>query len=148
MVRKRSGEFVEKSHKKRNVWLFVPTILLLLLLAICTVFGDEIYTWITPEVPVQRAERVMDEDGVEYVCVPKCAVTEEHTIYVVTSEQGFSRTIYRIREMVIEYMQNENMITEVLVVTKIPSGSFIVTESEKADGLCDGDKVLIRKARK
>ena len=135
-------------HKKPNLWLCVPTILLFLLLVICTVFGDKIYAGITPEVPVQRAENVMNEDGEEYVCVPKGAVTEENTIYVVASEQGFSRTIYRIREMVIEYMQNENMITEILVVTKIPSGSFIVTEPEKADGLCDGDKVLIRKAGK
>lgn len=137
---------MEKLHRKRNIWLFITTILLFLLLVFCSVFGDEIYIWITPKVPVQRAENVMHEDGKKYICIPKRAVTEEETIYVVTSEQGISRIIYRIQEIAIEYIENEYVTSEVLVVTKIPAGSFIVTEPEKAEKINDGDKVLIRKA--
>lgn len=139
---------MKKRFGKRRMCLLITTVLVFLLLVVCTLFGEQIYNWITPEVSVQMSRNVMHQDGNKYVCIPKSAVTKENTIYVVTPEQGFSRTIYRIQAIAIEYIDNEYVSSEVLTSTMIPTRSFIVTESETAEGLKDGSKVLIRKIKK
>ena len=137
---------MKKAYMRWTGWIsVVVTTLLFFMLVFCTLFGDELYTWITPEIPVQRAKTTMRMDGEKYICIPKSAVTEKNTIYVVTSERGFSRIIYRIHEIAIEYIHTENSTSEVLIITRIPQGSFIVTEPWRAEKLQDDDKVLIGK---
>lgn len=148
MYGKERGAVVE-SRKKWSVWIAISTtILLFILLVFCTVFGEKIYTWITPWVPVQRTKTLMYKTGEEYICIPKNAVTGKNTIYVVTSEQGFSRMIYRIWEFEIEYMDNEYESSEVYVLTEVPQGSFIVTDPGTVKKMKDGDQVLIGKKAK
>lgn len=139
------SKLLERLQKNWLVFLGgAITVLLFLVLLLCTFYGDKIYVKIFPEVPVQRMKTVRYSEE-NYISIPKSAVTEESTIYVVTSEQGFSRTIHRIREVSIEYIKNEETPSEYLTATRLPTGCFIVTEASLAGNLKDGDKVLIRK---
>lgn len=122
----------------------IVTVAFFLLLVVCTLFGENIYTWITPKVSAQMPKTIMHEDGELYTRIPKGAVTAENTIYVVVSEKGFSRKIYRIREVEIEYMENEMDPSELLTGTRLPQGSLIVTENPEKKGLKDGEQVLIQ----
>lgn len=116
-----------------------------LLLVVCTLFGEKLYTWITPMVSVQMPKTVVYEDGERYTRIPKNAVTAENTIYVVMSETGFSRKIYRIREVEIEYIESETDPSEFLAITRLPQGSLVVTENPEEKGLKDGEQVLIQR---
>lgn len=123
----------------------IITVAFFLLLVVCTLFGEDIYTWITPMVSVQMPKTVMYEDGERYTRIPKGAVTAENTIYVVMSEKGFSRKIYRIREVEIEYIENATDSSELLTGTTLPQGRLVVTENPEKKGLKDGEQVLIQR---
>lgn len=123
----------------------IITVGFFVLMIICTLFGKKLYEWITPKVSVQMPKTVVYEDGERYIRVPKSAVTEEETIYVVTAESGFSRKIYRIREVEVEYIENEADPSEYLMTTRLPQGSMLVKESQEGKGLKDGEQVLIRR---
>ena len=142
----KNSKRLEQLQKK---WLLffggTITVLLFLVLVICTFYGDKIYEKIIPKVPVQKVKMIRHEDKKNYIVIPKSAVTEKGTIYVVISEQGFSRVIHRIQEVSIELINNEEKSSEYLTETPLPMGCFIVMEYSSAGRTKNGDKVLIQK---
>lgn len=123
----------------------IVTAAFFLLLVVCTLFGEKLYTWITPSVSALMPKMAMYESGEKYTQIPKRAVTAKDTVYVVISEAGFSRKIYRIKEVEIEYRESEEDPSGVLVTTRLPQGCLIVTESLEGKCLKDGEKVLLKK---
>lgn len=129
--------------KKKKAWFAgMVTAALFLLLVFFSLAGNSIYNWITPKVPVQNLNGKNILDGEEYVQISREALTEGNTIYIVTSSQGFSRTVYQIWKQEVEYIDAPFNESAVLVSTKLPGGCMVVPQPESAKGLADGDQVL------
>lgn len=132
--------------KKKNAWLAgAVTAVLFLLLVFFTLTGDRIYNRITPKVPIKNLSGWNERDGERYVMVPREALTAGNAVYIVTSSQGFSRTIYRIWKKEVEYIENPSDLSTVLVSTRLPDRCMVVTQPESAQGLADGDQVLLQR---
>lgn len=112
-----------------------------IILIVCSAFGNEIYQFITPKVPVKKTSTV-NYGKDEYIRIPKQAVIHGSKIYYVVSEEGFSRTIYRVYCKEIVYKEDAYVPDIVLISTKLPLGCYVVTVPEKAIDLPDGSKVL------
>lgn len=132
--------------KKRSAWpAGAVTAFLFLLLVFFTLAGDRIYNRITPRVAAQRLQGRVVWEGGQYARVPREALTAGDEVYVVTSSQGFSRTVYRIWKQEVEYIENPSDSSVVLVSTGLPDNCMVVTRPESAQGLADGDQVLPQK---
>lgn len=136
---------MENEKKWGKALPIAVTVALFLVLVGCTLFGDRMYGWITPEVTVKNVRGIQSESGEIDMIVPRSAVTPENHMYVVTSSQGFSRTIYQIWQYEVEYTDSEYSIEEVVVSTELPKGCMVVTEPEAAKGLEDGTQVLLKR---
>lgn len=133
--------------KKRGSWLAgAATAALFLLLIIFSLAGDHIYNRITPRVTVLRLRGQSVWEGRKCIQVPDEALTDEKELYIVTSEQGFSRTVYQIWKKEVEYIEDPGDSSKILIFTKLPANcSMVVSRPESAQGLADGDQVLPQK---
>lgn len=111
------------------------------LLIVCSIWGEAIYRRVTPEVPVKRVQEVTRGEK-KYIQVSRSALTDDSKLYYVVSEQGFSRTIYRVYCIEPDYMLSDFDDSQILVKTRLPRGCMVVSKPEKAIGLPDGSKVL------
>lgn len=129
--------------KRWRAWFAAAvTAALFLLLVFFSLAGDSIYQWVTPKVPVFSLKGLIERDGNRYARLPGSALTAEDCVYTVTASQGFSRTIYQIWKVEVEYIEDSYDASMVLVSTKLPQNCMVVTQPEKAEGLADGDQVL------
>lgn len=67
-----------------------------------TINGNDVYQKITPKVSVVGAHYRTDAGSGRYFRIPKDALTLDHTVWGLTSTQGYSMTIYRIVEIKID----------------------------------------------
>lgn len=131
----------KKSQKIRGITGVVITVLLLLLLIFFTLYGDDIYKKITPKVPVTAPTETYLK---EYALIEPGYLTEDGSLYLVASESGFSRTIYRIRKQKVEICGVAEVFGKIMIPQKTVMGCYIVTDPKAAEGLKDGDKVQLK----
>lgn len=138
---------MKRKEKWCRIFLVVITVLLFLLLVVCTLFGDAIYKRITPGVTVQRFNMV-EVDGKRYACIPKEALTKERCVYFVTSEQGFSRVIYRIWKYQAELVETASDPAFCLIPMEKreeKSSGLVVVKPEEAADLKEEEKVQLKR---
>lgn len=138
---------VKRKEKWSRIFLIAVTVLLFLLLVFFTLFGDAVYKRITPEVTVQKFNMV-EMDGKRYACIPKEALTKERCIYLVTSEQGFSRVIYRIWKYQVESVENASDPAFCLIPMEKrqeKSSGLVVVKPEEAADLKEEEKVQLKR---
>lgn len=138
---------MKRKEKWSRIFLIAVTVLLFLLLVFFTLFGDAVYKWITPEVTVQKFNMV-EVDGKRYACVPKEALTKERCVYFVTSEQGFSRVIYRIWKYQAESVENASDPAFCLIPMEKrqeKSSGLVVVKPEEAADLKEEEKVQLKR---
>lgn len=136
------GEKVKKIAK-RNAFFVVIILMPLVFLLFCTFFGKEAYDWFTPKVSVVKVPTLVTEDGKKYARVPKSMITEDNVICYITTEKGYSRKIYRIWRMEIDYVENSNDSSEVLVSKELLTGNLIASDLQSVEKRKDGEKVVI-----
>lgn len=137
----------EKGMKKKNpgnVISVAAIILLLLVIIVCTLFGNRIYEWCTPEISVKKVS-MYRMDGINYLKIPKTALTKQDEICVVTSKEGFSRTIYQAYIYRVDYTWEEDEPLDVYVSTALPRNCFVATDAGEISKLKDGDQVIIKR---
>lgn len=114
---------------------------LLVLLVVCTLFGDRIYHAITPSIEVSKSRQNL-LDGERYIEVPVDAVTQDGILYYLSAEQGFSRTIYRLKKVTVENERISPNEGSILVKADIPSGGLVVKNPELVQNLQDEVQVI------
>ncbi len=118
--------------------------LLLLLLIFFTLYGNRIYEYITPKVKVRVIQATVTYGGSEYVTIPREALTEDGSVYIVTSEQGFSRTLYYVHKDKVSFVELPEIDqSSVYVSSGVRRGDRIVVEPEENLSLEDGDRVIV-----
>ena len=137
------GDKKVKKMAKRNVLFVVIILMPIVILLFCTFFGKEAYDWFTPKVSVVKVPTLVVKDGKKYARVPKSMITEDSVIYYITTEKGYSRKIYRIWRMEIDYVENPNDSSEVLVSKELLTGNMIASDLQSVKKRKDGEKVVI-----
>lgn len=137
------GDKKVKKMAKRNVFSVVIILMPLVILLFCTFFGKEAYDWFTPKVSVVKVPSLVMEDGKKYARIPRSMITMDNAIYYITTEKGYSRKIYRIWRMEIDYVENPNDSSEVLVSKELLTGNLIVSDLQSVKKRKDGEKVVI-----
>ncbi|GHU91565.1 hypothetical protein FACS1894202_13230 [Clostridia bacterium] len=95
----------------------ILTVILFAALIFFSVFGETLYDAITPQV-----ETVRYTEGYP---LPNTVLTSDGCVYVMLSEQGFSRTLYSVTKREISYREVDGLI---YVSLGLRSGDRIVFE--------------------
>lgn len=130
-----------KKIKIKSFFSIGVTAGLLILLVICTFFGDRIYQTMTPKVKVCKAKQVIRNDE-KYLEVPCTTITPEGELYFLTVEQGFSRTIYRIKKISVEAIEESLCEGYFLVKPELSNGCLAIIEPETVQKLRIGEQVI------
>jgi hypothetical protein len=117
------------------------TSFLLLILVFFTFFGERIYESVTPKVKAFQVNTSITKNDIIYLQIPKKALTEDSYVYVITSNQGFSRTLYTLQKRAVEYREiQEGDKDSVYIESGISREEMIV--SEVGFDFKDGDRVI------
>lgn len=138
MGEKRSGG--KKKKHTGSLILGILSGLLLVVLLVCTFYGDEVYRAVTPKVRAEYLNSVYRE---KYYLVDKKSMTEDGCVYLVEAESGFSREIYRIRKQFVGECSIAEKSGLLMLPRDIVPAGYIVSDAQEAQKLKDGDKVLI-----
>lgn len=125
---------------------YVFAALLLLLLILLTISGGRIYEWITPDVEAIRLNRYYNKGDERYIMIPKSALTDDGSVYVIASEQGFSKQLYYVHKKTLNYIELPEADGAFVYVTtkEIASGSMIINPIDSEMHFEDGEKVIIK----
>jgi len=116
---------------------------MLLSLAFFTLFGEAMYTWGKPEVATARAMSYVGLDG---VVVPQEALWSDASgsyVYLLLSEQGYSRVIYTVSRVDVEVIAVDSFQGKVTLASPsaVKGGDIVV---QGATGtLEDGKRVTL-----
>ena len=120
--------------------------LLLLLLLFFTLFGKSVYTWGKPVVETGAASSFAADGKTVYI--PKEALRADSTgdyVYLLSSEQGYSRVIYTISRVEVTVNKEKAVINDedipILASGKIGAGDRLVIGIEGT--VRDGSRVVL-----
>jgi hypothetical protein len=121
-------------------------ILFILILVFFTFFGNMIYDKITPGVSSFSASSSYQVNETTYIRIPREAVADGGVIYEIVSERAFSREIFTLRTLKIEYTETLFDWDEgdaVYVYKGLSSGTRVLRTPDSSLG--DGSRVRLTK---
>ena len=117
------------------------------ILVFFTFFGNTVYDWITPEVSVCIVGGTTTYENKSYMRVNKEAIGEDSRAFEIVSESGFSRELYYLRVVEIEYVEDLFDWEEgyIYVTEGLRPGIQLLLSSEGSHK--DGDHVRVKRGR-
>ena len=127
-------------------WVIV-FLLFLGILAFFTFFGDTVYDWMTPEVSAYTVRGSFTYMDASYQSIPMETLTDGGTVFEIVSEQGFSRELFALREIEIEYIEDLfDWEEDVLYLTKaLRSGTRLLLDPDGSHK--NGTRVRVKRGR-